>query len=174
MKGLSVYCNKHSCSLGGKQMNQRVADFMERSREALYRAIFPPNHQQFLVTGVSIEECLRELERAAELPRGDLSFSGDSREVASWPTVRKGISHSIISATGICLRGDQHKLGYISGSVVAFFERGTASEGAGPGLVKQLLASADEAMFSGKLHVVTNCEGVFHRDVCQGCGYELR
>jgi len=144
----------------------------------LYQVVFPPSHQEFQVLGSGVEDCLRRLEREASLPQGDLSVTGNPREVKTWPIIRSAIEHQVCSKSGDALRDSPKTEGYISGHVTEICNPGIAAEHLDSGslqvgtLAHEALVHADSVMFSGTLNVVRNCPGVFHQGVCKNCGYE--
>jgi hypothetical protein len=133
----------------------------------------PPEHIRLVGSGNSIEDCLRDLEKKARLPIGDLYVKGEPMKVVSFPVPRVGLNHFIGSRTSDAWAVDDSKQGYISGSI---FEATSPYKPTDEqrsrldimGAVAVALANA--VQFLGRLHISKNCPGVYCDNVCTTCG----
>ena len=144
-------------------------------RVRLIRRIFnPPSHKDFRTIGNSVEECLRDLEAQAGLPPGDLTLVGEPRAVTSFPAMRNGLNHLIVSNTSAAWKKDPKKEGYISGGV---FEATEPSSLTDEQLSKMpyffALVITAPIVFFGELHIIKNCPGIFKDNACIECGHRV-
>lgn len=88
----------------------------EMLAKIIQKTFFSPRHIRVSAGGESLDDCLRELEKAARLPRNDLSFdSGNPMRVSTFPVRAGGIRHNIVSKISDSWRAKNK--GYVSGSV---------------------------------------------------------
>jgi len=127
----------------------------------------PPRHIRLSSARDSIDACLRDLERKANLSRGDLYIKGEPRcDMCSWPAMRNGTQYFISSKTA-----EDWKVGYISGTVFETEGRTLLNQ-------KQLerMSPITAAAVSvshvcvGRLHISKNCPGIYQGSVCMTCG----
>lgn len=146
---------------------------VRRVGEVSVRAFNPPRHIRLNSFGDSLDECLRALEKSANLPKGDLYIKSEPREVATFPIVRRGLSYTIGSHTSDLWKRIPSKQGYICGSVFESRERARItmeqSRRMSP-LVLLGLHEANSCNFFASLHISKNCPGVYKDGVCTTCG----
>jgi hypothetical protein len=126
-----------------------------------------PIHREVGVTTGSINECLRELERRAGLPEGDLSLTNHEPidMVAPLAAMRVKV-YSFDSKTSEQWRKEGK--GYISGRISEAVGRSEFL----PGITHGAAVFAKPGMFYGNLFISKNCPGVFKDDTCTSCGYK--
>lgn len=113
----------------------------------------PPEHIRLVGFGNSLQECLRDLEKAAHLPVGDLYVK--YKTIEEYPVFTK--NYFVGSKTADLWKADSSKQGYVAGCVVESFELAKSD---GDGGYK----------FLGSLHISKNCPGVYYENVCTTCG----
>jgi len=121
--------------------------------KALHEAVNRPEHIRLVEYGESTEECLRNMERAAGLPRGDLYIAGESMRVAAWPTGLRSTRRPVFSKTSNEWKGDPEKKGYIYGSILEPDEN---------------LLKEKRLNFVCSLHISRNCSGLYTRRESDG------
>jgi hypothetical protein len=103
--------------------------------------------------GKIFDECLRELERKNNLPRGDLYADLDQpMEVSSFPLGLRSTTYPILSKTSESWKNNPLKSGYIAGSILQ--------------AKRELLGFNVHA----SIHISRNCPGVYSNGRCTGCG----
>lgn len=132
------------------QLFQRV---FQKPINFAHAVLNPPQHLRPCACGDSLDECLRKLERKANLPIGDLYIKGESMKVASWPLGLRSQSHPVWSKTSDAWEASVSKQGYISGHVLEAEDK-----------------IGDLPSFFGTLHISKNCPGVYRDNVCTTCG----
>lgn len=115
----------------------------------------PPRHVRLDACGLSMNDCLHQLEKKADLPAGDLYLKGEPMRVASWPLGLRSLRHALGSKTSDLWEADPSKQGYIAGHVIEPLE---------------LAKSDDWYKFLGSLHMSKNCPGAYRDNVCTTCG----
>lgn len=128
----------------------------QRQVKFLHKAMNPPQHFRPSTFAADLDQCLRNLEKEARLPSGDLYIKGEPMKFASWPQGFKILSYPVSSKTSDAWEADDLKLGYICGSV---------TEPSSPPIL------GDKRRFFGSLHISNNCPGVFRNNVCTSCGH---
>ncbi|MCK9345278.1 MAG: hypothetical protein M0P64_04175 [Candidatus Pacebacteria bacterium] len=141
-------------------MFEKVLSFFGKVAKDVHTAFNPPQHLRFDAFGASRDECLRNLEKEAGLPKGDLYVKGEPMKVASWPLGLRSLRYGIWSKTSA--EWEAEKRGYVSGSLLE---------------PTQKVFEENRYNFMGSLNISKNCPGVFrqresdYKSVCTTCGY---
>ena len=138
--------------------------------EAVHDILNPPEHIRLTAVGTTIEECLRDLERQAELPIGDLGVTGRPYETCSFPIMRRGMTDFIKSKLSERWR-ELGVVGYISGSVTEMTKPASLDQEQLDRLPPIIVAAvAAPHVCIATLHISKNCPGVYRDNVCTTCG----
>ncbi len=154
-------------------ISQKAFDFFQLFGffRKIEKIVNPPQHIRMNVVGSSIDDCLRQLEEKAGLPKYDLSIDGSPTEVVTWPVPRKGLNHNIVSKTSEIWQKNNN--GYIAGGVFEAVSKSMYSNDErrrmNP-MVGFAVNLADSYNFHARIHLSKNCLGVYREGVCKFCG----
>lgn len=150
-----------------------MLQILQRLFRAPVRLFNPPSHTEYVAAENSVEDCLRQLEKEARLPHGDLRINGAPEKLMAFPAMREGLQYRIVSATSERWADDPDAEGYIYGTV---FETEGPSNLSHEQLHRMtpLIAAvvAVPHVCVGRLNVVRNCPGIFQDNRCMSCGHK--
>ncbi len=169
------------------ELSQKIAIFLKAVKEGfkevvagaigfgivknIQQSMNPPQHIRMSVVGSSIDDCLRQLEKKACLPEGDLSVKGEPMEVVTWPLPKKGVVHNVVSKTSKVWQ--ETNSGYIAGGVFEAVNQCMYSEAERKRMTPLLntaVRMADQYDFHARIHISKNCPGAYYKGVCTNCG----
>lgn len=143
---------------------------IKKVQGGFFKLLYPAIHIRSHVTGGSVEDCLRQLEKETGLPKEDLSILDEPPRKMATLLGQCGDQYIIRSKSqGKKRQSDE---GYVAGTIFKPTSKVKPSVNV-TGFTLLAAAVSNQVAYFGSIHVCKNHQGTYEDGVCTTCGDKL-